>query len=122
MASDRVLRKRTLFQKIITNWEGSEEYHPTIGDIVYYNPLDYPYVVRKSTIVDIKIRKVRHSVLYQLQTGEKVERVFHTRQDAITHVIEELELQSLICKYSIACIQHEMEQKERLLRVLKKKR
>ena len=96
MTIDRVLRKRTLFPKIITNWEDSEKYHPTIGDTVYYNPLDYPYVVRKSMIVDIKVRKVRHTVLYQLQNGEKVERVYHTRQDAITHVIEELESRAFI--------------------------
>jgi hypothetical protein len=70
---------------------------PTIGDTIYYNPPNFPYVVRKSMIVD---KKVRPFLLYILKTGEEVVRVYRTRQKAITHSIKELESEIAIQKNS----------------------
>ena len=90
---------------------------PTIGDTIYYNPPNFPYVVRKSMIVD---KKVRPFLLYILKTGEEVVRVYRTRQEAITHSIKELESEIAIQKNSLVCTQYSVDKDERVLRVLKK--
>jgi hypothetical protein len=90
---------------------------PTIGDIIYYNPPNFPYVVRKSIIVDIKDRPF---LLYLLKTDEEVVRVYNTHQEAITATIEKLESQIEMQKNSLVCTQYNIGKEERLLRVLKK--
>lgn len=114
--SMRELKTKLLNQQIEDVDSDNTFCFPTIGDIVYYNPPGFPYVVRKSMIVNIKASPR----FYILKTGEKVARVYSTRQEAITHAIKKMESEIAIQKNSLICTQYSIDEEERVLRVLKK--
>ena len=112
------LREKLLDQKVVEDDKENEFCLPTIRDVVYYNPPENPYVVRKSMIMDVKFRPY---LFHLLKTGEEVVRVYRTRQDAINQTIKELESRIICHKYSLLSAQHRIDEEERLLGVLKKK-